>query len=127
MKYLGPYWQGDLTSGRYNQFDNIKVTVRTTTGTTNSSEIPQEFKLDQNYPNPFNPSTNITFSVPSSGRYSLKVFNILGQEIAELFDKELHAGTHAVGFEGSGVPSGTYIYTLTGEHAQLSKAMMLIK
>ena len=92
-----------------------------------SGEVPNSFSLSQNYPNPFNPSTNITFSVPSSGRYSLKVFNILGQEIAELFDKELHAGTHAVGFEGSGVPSGTYIYTLTGEHAQLSKAMMLIK
>ena len=127
MKYLGPYWQGDLTSGRYNQFDNIKVTVTSTTGISNSSEIPQEFKLDQNYPNPFNPSTNITFSVPSSGRYSLKVCNLLGQEIAELLNKELLAGTHAVSFNASHIPSGVYIYTLTGQNVQLSKAMMLTK
>jgi hypothetical protein len=127
MKYLGPYWQGDLSSGRYNQFDNLKVTVRSTTGITNSSEIPQEFKLDQNYPNPFNPSTNIKFSVPASGRYSLRVLNLLGQEVAEVFNKELFAGTHTVGFDASALPSGIYIYTLTGQNAQLSKAMMLIK
>jgi hypothetical protein len=127
MKYFGAYWQGDLTSGRYNQFDNAKVTVTGTTGISDPSAIPQEFKLDQNYPNPFNPSTNITFSVPSSGRYSLKVSNLLGQEIAELLNKELHAGTHAVGFDGSGIPSGIYIYTLSGPNAQLSKAMMLVK
>jgi len=127
MVYMFAYAQGSYTSGRYYQFANIKVTVSSTTGISNSSEIPQEFKLDQNYPNPFNPSTNITFSVPSSGRYSLKVCNLLGQEIAELLSKELLAGTHAVSFNASHIPSGVYIYTLTGQNVQLSKAMMLTK
>jgi hypothetical protein len=127
MTYLFAYAQGSYTSGRYYQFANIKVTVSAATGITNSSEIPRELKLDQNYPNPFNPSTNIKFSVPASGRYSLRVLNLLGQEVAEVFNKELFAGTHTVGFDASALPSGIYIYTLTGQNAQLSKAMMLIK
>jgi hypothetical protein len=127
MTHMFAYAQGSYTSGRYYQFANIKVTVSPTTGISNSSEIPKELALDQNYPNPFNPTTNIRFSVPVSGRYSLRVFNLLGQEIAELLNKELHAGTHAVGCDGSGIPSGIYIYTLTGANAHLSKAMMLVK
>lgn len=89
--------------------------------------IPTEFVLYQNYPNPFNPSTTIEFAVPVSGNYALKVYDVLGQEIASLIDKDLNAGTHKVSFDASKLTSGIYIYRLTGENISLSKKMMYAK
>jgi hypothetical protein len=68
--------------------------------------------LAQNTPNPFNPSTQIRFSIPSAGPVSLRVYDIIGQEIATLLDEHQPAGEHTVSFEGTGLPSGIYMYRL---------------
>lgn len=90
-------------------------------------ESPQEFNLSQNYPNPFNPSTNISFNLPSAEEVSLKVYNLLGQEVAILVNSRMGSGTHTITFDSSRLASGVYIYRLiSGEFSQ-TKKMMLIK
>ena len=89
---------------------------------------PQEFALVQNYPNPFNPSTTISFSVPENGRATLKVLNILGQEVATLFDRAAEAGVQQrATFDASNLPSGMYFARLEfGKQASV-KRMLLVK
>lgn len=88
---------------------------------------PNEFKLSQNYPNPFNPSTNISFNLPSSGEVSLKVYNLLGQEVASLVNGRMNSGSHTVSFDASRLASGMYIYRLQAGSFMQTKKMMLIK
>ncbi|MFA5804308.1 MAG: SdrD B-like domain-containing protein [Melioribacteraceae bacterium] len=88
---------------------------------------PTEYKLAQNYPNPFNPSTTIEFAVPNAGMYSLKVYNTLGQEVANLVENELASGLHKVTFDASKLASGMYIYKLSGNNVNVSKKMILMK
>ena len=64
-------------------------------------EIPTEFELQQNYPNPFNPSTQITVSIPESGIYSLKIYNVIGQEVTTLLSDQINAGTYTFNFDAS--------------------------
>ncbi len=86
------------------------------------------FNLAQNYPDPFNPSTIIQFTVPNNGRAVLKVFNVLGQEVATLFDGEAAAGTnHQVQFNGSNLASGIYFSRLEFGGKMQVKRMMLLK
>ena len=89
--------------------------------------VPTEFELAQNYPNPFNPSTTIQFAVPVAGNYSLKVYNIIGQEVANLIQSELTAGVHKINFDASRLASGMYIYRLSGKNVNISKKMVLMK
>lgn len=89
--------------------------------------LPGEFRLSQNFPNPFNPSTVIEFSVPKSGQYSIAVYNMLGQEVARVFDQSVTTGTYRTYFDAAGLASGVYVYTLRGNNVQMSKAMMLLK
>ena len=93
----------------------------------NISKVPSSFKLSQNYPNPFNPTTQIQFSIPSSGNFSLKVYNILGQEVAELFNGQLSAGNHTVDFDASSLSSGVYFYNFNGKNFNETKKMLLLK
>lgn len=90
-------------------------------------ELPVEFDLKQNYPNPFNPSTEIAFSLPKSGKVSLKVFNLLGQTVNTLVDGNLNQGTHTITFDAAGLSSGVYFYQLEFNGAVLSKKMLLMK
>ncbi len=99
----------------------------TATSVNGTNTIPTEFNLAQNYPNPFNPATTIQFAVPVSGRYSLKVYNVLGQEVANLIDGEISAGIHNVNFNASSFASGMYIYRFSGNNVNISKKMILIK
>jgi len=89
------------------------------------------FSLSQNYPNPFNPSTTIQFAIPKAGMVSLKVYNILGEEVAELINKEINAGLQSVKFDASsvrrGISSGIYFYKLQSGSFVESKKMILIK
>jgi hypothetical protein len=93
-----------------------------------SESVPVSFELHQNYPNPFNPSTTITFNIARAGRISLKVFNILGQEVATLANEVKEPGTYSVRFDAAQLSSGTYIYRLQSETGIVSmKKMMLLK
>ena len=89
--------------------------------------VPSEFNLSQNYPNPFNPNTQIVVSIPKSGNYSLKVFNVLGQEVVTLLNSDIIAGTHTFTFNASNLPSGIYFYTFSGNNFSQTKKMLLIK
>ncbi|MFA7288321.1 MAG: T9SS type A sorting domain-containing protein [Melioribacteraceae bacterium] len=91
------------------------------------NRIPVEYSLSQNYPNPFNPSTNIKFALTKTSIASLKVYDILGREVATLVNKELNPGNYNFQFNGSRLSSGIYFYRLqTGEFTQ-TKKMLLIK
>ena len=96
-------------------------------GIIQSSNIAKEYLLQQNYPNPFNPVTNIKFDIPES-RYSvLKIFNVVGEEVASLINGRLNAGSYEVTFDGSNLPSGVYFYRLTAGEFSEEKKMVLIK
>ncbi|MBU1298275.1 MAG: T9SS type A sorting domain-containing protein, partial [Bacteroidetes bacterium] len=87
--------------------DSIRVSVNEI-----GSGIPDDYSLSQNYPNPFNPTTTINFSIPKSGLVTLKVYNILGQEVASLVNEEMKAGNYRVNFNANGLASGVYFYKL---------------
>ncbi len=89
--------------------------------------IKMDYKLEQNYPNPFNPSTVISFTLPKAGLTKLSVFNILGQEVAVLENKELLSGTYKYKFDASNLSSGIYFYKLQANNYTSIKKMMLIK
>ncbi|MFZ4549507.1 MAG: T9SS type A sorting domain-containing protein [Bacteroidales bacterium] len=93
-----------------------------------SGATPDDYCLMPNYPNPFNPSTNIVYSVLSAGRTSLKVFDILGNEISTLVDNFQSPGRYTVGFNAGNLPSGVYFYQLkSGERKVLTGKMVLIR
>ncbi len=77
--------------------------------TQNGSAVPDEYKLHKNYPNPFNPTTNINFDVKEGGFVNLRVYNMLGQEVAKLVSQDLNAGRYQTTFDASGLSSGIYI------------------
>jgi hypothetical protein len=94
--------------------------------------LPAQFALHQNYPNPFNPSTNIAFELPIRSDVSLRIYNLLGQEIAQLIDGSTEAGRHSLTWNGtttSGEPagSGVYFYRLESENATFTKKMIMLK
>jgi|GEM_PF-1305073 len=101
--------------------------VENTTSVNDEASAPKEFNLAQNYPNPFNPSTIIGFSVPASGRYTLKVYDILGQEVATLIDQEMNEGNYKVTFNAANIAGGVYVYRLSGNNVNIAKKMMLVK
>lgn len=90
--------------------------------------LPQRFTLHQNYPNPFNPSTSIQFDLAQGSRVTLKVFNVLGEEVATLLnDAPLTAGTQIVTFDASGLASGVYLYRLDMQGLTQTRKMVLMK
>jgi len=92
-----------------------------------SVEIPKEYSLLQNYPNPFNPTTNIRFDLPKGGFTTLKVYNMLGKEVATLISKNLNAASYVVDFNAAELPSGIYFYKLQAGDFTSIKKMTLIK
>ncbi len=89
--------------------------------------VPSEYNLSQNYPNPFNPTTVINFSIPTNELVTVKVFDILGQEVAELINEVKSAGSYQVDFNASELTSGMYIYQITAGNFVATKKMMLLK
>ncbi|MBI3005746.1 MAG: T9SS type A sorting domain-containing protein, partial [Ignavibacteriales bacterium] len=88
----------------------------------------KEFRLESNYPNPFNPSTTIEFTLAEDGFASLRVYNMLGQEVATLFNREAQAGKlQQVKFDASRLPSGLYFAKLEAGRQQMMRKMMLLK
>lgn len=85
------------------------------------------YVLGQNYPNPFNPTTKIGFTLPEAANVTLKVYNMLGQEVATLVNSNMSAGTHTVDFKADNLNSGTYVYQLKANNVVITKKMMLVK
>lgn len=88
---------------------------------------PSKFYLDQNFPNPFNPETNIAYQLPVASQVELKVFNLLGSEIATLVNKQQNAGHYQVKFDASSLSSGMYFYRLKAGNSILTKKMILVR
>lgn len=104
--------------GRFTYYGEIEVT---------NMFAPDNFVLDQNYPNPFNPATKITFGIPERSNLMLRVFNLIGEEIAVLASGVYEAGTYSFDFDASNLPSGIYVYALQTENSVISKKMTLLK
>ena len=92
-----------------------------------NNQIPENFILYQNYPNPFNPTTTIAYQIPERDFVTLKVYDILGREVATLVNEEKPAGTYEVQFAGRGLTSGIYFYQLKSGNYLETKKMILIK
>ncbi len=92
-----------------------------------SNEIPESFSLQQNYPNPFNPSTKITFDLKEAGLTTLAIYNVIGQKVATLVNKELKSGKYEFNFDASSLSSGVYFYKLECGNNVSTKKMMLLK
>ncbi len=119
----------NVDMGAYEEGNN------TTNVKDNSSQIPKKFMLDQNYPNPFNPTTTIRYEIPKSAYVTLKVYDILGNVVETLVDKEQQPGRYSVTFPGLGsqesevsqLASGVYLYRLQAGSYVQTKKMLLLK
>jgi len=130
--FSGGTWRNSGASGSELSGKNIRirpVVVSSSVPLAVDSEFegtPSSFELLQNYPNPFNPSTEISFSIPQSGVVSLKVFDVLGREVATLVNGEQESGTHIVQWDAKDMASGVYLYTLrAGSYTQTRKMMLI--
>ena len=117
-------------AGSYYLIDDLAFSG--TASTVEEGTVPRAFALEQNYPNPFNPSTKINFSVAQPGHVMLKVYNLLGTEVASLVNEQKGIGTFNVNWNAAGLPSGMYLYRLsvTSEKGILfdqAKKLMLLK
>jgi hypothetical protein len=125
-----------LTEVKVDLVDTAAVPVGKVTGVEGESAVPGEFALMQNYPNPFNPSTTIRFSLPVASHVTLRVFNMLGQEVVTLLDEVREAGNlqtvwNGKCLNGTAVASGMYVYridatSLSGEKRFVSANKMLL-
>jgi hypothetical protein len=98
----------------------------TTTGVEQLSGLPNDYSLNQNYPNPFNPSTKIEYSIPSESFVELKVYDILGNEVASLVNEQQQAGVYRADFSADNLPSGMYFARITAnEFTQVVKMILL--
>ncbi|KAA3661147.1 MAG: T9SS C-terminal target domain-containing protein, partial [Calditrichaeota bacterium] len=100
---------------------------KTTTIVAEDSPVPNDFALSQNYPNPFNPSTTIKFSLPKASFVTLKIYNMLGVEVATLVEGRKPAGRHAITFKATNLASGLHYYTLTAGEYRQSRKMLLLR
>jgi hypothetical protein len=111
---------------QYGQKDTITSILTGVTGK-NTGSLPAKYSLSQNYPNPFNPGTNISYSIPISGNVSLKIYNILGQKVATVFQGFREAGNYTVNFNALKLASGVYFYRLQAGQFVGVKKMILCK
>ncbi|MBK9332458.1 MAG: T9SS type A sorting domain-containing protein [Ignavibacteria bacterium] len=106
----------------------LKIDYNTITGVNNNvTSIPNEFSLNQNYPNPFNPSTKIAYTIPNNGLVTLKIYNLLGKEVASLVNEVKNAGSYEVNFNAANLSSGVYFYRLESGNFVDTKKMFLLK
>lgn len=120
----GKYFSKPMTAPR----GNWKFSVINPTGiSNNNNNVPDKFELFQNYPNPFNPKTIINYQLSMYNYVSLKVYDMLGKEIAILVSEQLKPGSYEIEFDGSNLPSGVYFYRIIAGDFIDSKKMILIK
>ena len=117
-----------LVGGAFNDKGNHLAQFKDLGGPlTSEDEQPEGFALRQSFPNPFNPSTTISYQVPDSGPVSLKIFNALGVEVAEIVSEFRHAGSYSHTFDAGDLGSGLYFYQLRTASVSATKSMTLIK
>ena len=113
--------EGDTSIITTLKYTDIAVSVREERGST-----PMSFALAENYPNPFNPSTTIRYELPQKGFVTLKVYNLLGQEVATIVNQKPEAGSYQVQFDGTGLASGVYFYRVkAGDYVESKKLLLL--
>jgi hypothetical protein len=117
--YVGCFWQDKAAVQMFRKTLTDVIQI--------DNQVPDRFALLQNYPNPFNPTTTIQFDVPSAGWTMLKLYDVLGKEVATLVNEQKDPGTYKVVLDGSGLASGIYVCTLTGNGVRLSSKMLLVK
>jgi D-alanyl-D-alanine carboxypeptidase len=116
-----PQWTDLMVQEIFRKIVSYKTSIRD-----DAPILPFEYSLDQNYPNPFNPSTTIEFTLPKSEYVELKVYNILGKEVATLVAKKLNQGNHIYQFDGKNLASGVYYYQLVaGDYREVKKMILL--
>ncbi len=122
------YWRvRGGTASKWGEFSTVRRFSVVVTSVNTERGVPTEFTLAQNFPNPFNPSTQITFGLPKESTVRLEVFNLLGQQVAEIASGVHAAGFHTVRFDASGLTSGMYLYKLTAGEVSMFHKMMLVK
>jgi outer membrane protein assembly factor BamB len=121
--YIGTHL-GSLTTGQEKTLIAIRDTV---TSVKNDNEETLSYTLEQNYPNPFNSRTNIRYTIPHRGRVVLKIFDLLGKEVATLLDSYQDSGEYDVIFQPEDLSSGIYFYTLTSGSFMDTKKLILLK
>jgi hypothetical protein len=110
--------------GPWSEAFNFNIII---TDVEDEQQLPTEFALMQNYPNPFNPSTVISYQLPVSSNVTLKVYDILGNEVATFVNEEKPAGSYEVKFDASGLSSGIYFYKLQAGSLVETKKMILLR
>ncbi len=120
MWVKGKFFLCDLTTGAI-------LLTQTMTDVKSDPRIPEQFSLFQNFPNPFNPTTTIKFTIPSSNFTSLKIFDLLGKEVAVLVNENKEAGEFTIPFNATRLPSGIYFYQLQSGNFVETKKMLLLK
>ena len=93
----------------------------------NFVEIPDEYELVGNYPNPFNPTTKISYQLPNKAQVTLKIYDLLGREVAILVNEEKQAGKYEVEFDASSLSSGVYLYRISINDFVKTMKMMVVK
>ncbi len=116
----------DNSTGIY-QIWTVPIEISTVDVDERDDIFINSFQLEQNFPNPFNPATNIKFRIAEFGFTILKVYDVLGNEVATLVNEEKPAGEYEVIFSGDGLPSGIYFYRLTTGSFSETRKMLLLK
>jgi hypothetical protein len=131
--FIVDFGSDDETPGSYALLDDLSLSLEPATSVTGGTHLPLDFMLNQNYPNPFNPSTEIAFTIPDESYVELKVYDMLGKEIASLAGDVYLPGHYTKTFTASHLPSGIYIARLNAvsreTNTMLSRSvrMMLVK
>lgn len=116
-----------ISSKKVYQSQTIPYSDLQLTSVGKNDNMPNEYSLQQNYPNPFNPATVIGYSIPADGTVQLKVFNILGKEVATLVNSFQHRGSYEVLFDAESFSSGVYFYRISYDGKALTRKMILNK
>ncbi|HMS33059.1 MAG TPA: T9SS type A sorting domain-containing protein [Ignavibacteria bacterium] len=104
-----------------------RIIVILATGVTENNSGIRDFSISQNYPNPFNPNTIINYQIPKPGFVTLKIYDVLGNEIAVLVNRDQNQGSYDISFDGSNLAGGVYYYTINLGDFRETKSMLLIK
>jgi hypothetical protein len=118
---------GSINPKYYSTWDFTNHKAKTPTAVEDNWSVPMAYELSQNYPNPFNPSTTIQFTIPAQDVVTLKVFNVLGQEVMTILNEKMDAGKHTVKFDASKLTSGVYLYQVSAGKFVETKKMVLLK